>query len=148
MPRWARRWDGRTWWPWWPRIYEILPAEERVDARVVTAGRGRRPPSTSDGPERGLPRGTALSADGGSGARWPDGEPAGTVIFVRSPAEDLEPYCDAMGPIVIVGNPSLLPNDTAGATMSLCRQLPGVAEQLREALRRGGQAPVGRTGEM
>jgi hypothetical protein len=120
------------------RIYEILPAEERVDARIVTARAGEAAAIDLYGPERGLPRGTALSAHGGSVAWWPDGEPAGTVIFVHYARQDLEPYCDAMGPIAIVGNPLLLPNDTAGATISLCRTLRVSPNELREALRRGG----------
>jgi hypothetical protein len=43
-----------------------------------------------------------------------------------------------MGPIAIVGNPLLLPNETAGATISLCRTLRVSPTELREALRRGG----------
>ena len=95
----ASRSAGPTWSAYVAAIYEVLPADEKADVRIVTAGRGRRAPSTLR-PSRGLPRGTALSPR--VAGRWPDGEPAGTVIFLDYRA-GLEPYCDAMGPIAVVG---------------------------------------------
>jgi len=120
------------------RVYEILPPEEREDARVVTARAGEAGAIDLYGPSRGMPRGTALSADAGASAWWPDGEPAGTVIFLDYSRQDLAPYCDAMGPIAIVGNSANLVNDGFGATISMCRTMLVTPAELREALRRGG----------
>jgi hypothetical protein len=120
------------------RVYEILPPEEREDARVVTARAGEAGAIDLYGPSRGVPRGTALSADAGASAWWPDGEPAGTVIFLDFSRQELAPYCDAMGPIAIVGNPANLVNDGFGAPISMCRTMRVTPAELREALRRGG----------
>jgi Dolichyl-phosphate-mannose-protein mannosyltransferase len=120
------------------RVYEILAPEEREDARVVTARAGEAGAIDLYGPSRGMPRGTALSADAGASAWWPDGEPAGTVIFVGYSRQDLASYCDVMGPIAIVGNSANLLNEGFGTPISMCRTMRVTPAELREALRRGG----------
>ncbi|HET6953801.1 MAG TPA: glycosyltransferase family 39 protein [Acidimicrobiales bacterium] len=116
-------------------VRDVLPARERPGLRVVTATAGEAAAIDLYGPARGLPRGTALSADGGYADWWPDGEPAGTVIFVRYSRRAIEPYCHTMGPVVVVGNAARVPNEAAGATVSLCRELRVSPEELRDALR-------------
>jgi Dolichyl-phosphate-mannose-protein mannosyltransferase len=116
-------------------VRDVLPAADRDGLRVVTATAGEAAAIDLYGPARGLARGTALSADGIYAGRWPAGEPAGTVIFVRWSRREIAPYCDVSGPVVVVGNSALVPNDVAGATVSLCRELRVTPEQLREVLR-------------
>jgi 4-amino-4-deoxy-L-arabinose transferase-like glycosyltransferase len=120
------------------RVYEVLPADEKAGVRIVTARAGEAGAIDLYGPSRGVPRGTALSAHAGSVAWWPDGQPAGTVIFLDYGRRELAPYCDAMGPIAVVGNPAGLANDLFSAPISVCRSMRVTPAELREALRRGG----------
>jgi hypothetical protein len=116
----------------------VLPADEKAGVRIVTARAGEAGAIDLYGPSRGVPRGTALSAHEGSVAWWPDGQPAGTVIFLDYGRRELAPYCDAMGPIAVVGNPAGLANDLFSAPISVCRSMRVTPAELREALRRGG----------
>jgi Dolichyl-phosphate-mannose-protein mannosyltransferase len=110
------------------RVYDILPAAEKEDARVVTAQAGLAATLDLYGPARGLPRGFVLSADRSYADWWPDHQPAGTVIFVDYTRQALEPYCDAMGPIAILGNDRNMRNEAFESTISVCsvmRVTPG-----------------------
>ena len=75
--------DGR---PGGRRRRGVLPAEEQVDVRVVTASSGEAAAIDLYGPARGLPRGTALSGHDSYADWWPDGEPPATFITVGYPA--------------------------------------------------------------
>jgi hypothetical protein len=120
------------------RIYDILPAVEKEDARVVTAQAGVAATLDLYGPARGLPRGYVLSADRSYADWWPERQPAGTVIFVDYTRQDLEPYCDAMGPIAILGNDRNMPNEAFQSTISVCSVMKVTPGGLRAGL--AGQA--------
>jgi 4-amino-4-deoxy-L-arabinose transferase-like glycosyltransferase len=129
----------------WPQMVDqvaavraVLPADERASLRVVTASYGEAAAIDLYGPGRGLPRGSALSAHNSYAAWWPDGEPVGTVIFVRYSRRLVEPYCDTVGPVASVSNPWDVPNEVAGAPLLVCRQLLVSSDELRHALRRYG----------
>lgn len=119
-------------------VVDVLPADERPDVRIVTATVGEAAAIDLYGPARGLPRGTALSADGVDASRWPDGEPAGTFVTLRLPHAALAPYCDALGPVAVVPFTGSVENDLAGAPVLVCRDLRVPPNELRDALRRAG----------
>jgi Dolichyl-phosphate-mannose-protein mannosyltransferase len=117
------------------RVATVLPADEQVGVRVVTASYGEAAAIDLYGPARGLPRGTALSGHNSYAHWWPEGSPPGAVIFVRYPRMTVERYCDALGPVAIVSNPWDVPNEVAGAPMLVCHRLRVTPETLRDALR-------------
>jgi Dolichyl-phosphate-mannose-protein mannosyltransferase len=116
------------------RIYDILPAVEKEDARVVTAQAGVAATLDLYGPARGLPRGYVLSPDRSYADWWPDLQPRGTVVFVHYTRQELEPYCDALGPIAILGNEFYMRNEAYEATISVCSVMKVTPGQLRAGL--------------
>jgi Dolichyl-phosphate-mannose-protein mannosyltransferase len=117
------------------RVATVLPADEQLGVRVVTASYGEAAAIDLYGPARGLPRGTALSGHNSYADWWPDGSPPGAVIFVRYSRSAVERHCDALGPVAIVSNPWDVPNEVAGAPMLVCHRLRVAPETLRDALR-------------
>ncbi len=115
-------------------VVDVLPADERAEVRVVTASAGEAAAIDLYGPARGLPPGTAVSADGAYADRWPDGEPSGTFVTVRLPHAVLAPYCDALGPVAVVPVTGDVENDLAGAPVLVCRNLRVPPATLRAAL--------------
>jgi hypothetical protein len=113
----------------------VLPDEEQVDVHVLTLTYGEAAAIDLYGPARGLPPGTALSAHNSYADWWPDGEPSGSLITLRYPRSALAPYCDAVGPLAVVGNLDGVDNEIAGATIHLCRGLRVSPDELREGLR-------------
>ena len=116
------------------RVYDILPADEKEDARVVTARAGEAAALDLYGPARGLPRGYVLSPDRSYADWWPDLQPRGTVVFVHYTRRELEPYCDALGPIAILGNEFYMRNEAYEATISVCSVMKVTPGQLRAGL--------------
>jgi hypothetical protein len=126
----------------WPEMVDlvagvtgVLPDEEQVDVRVLTLSYGEAAAIDLYGPARGLPPRTALSAHNSYADWWPDGEPTGSFITLRYPRSALAPYCDAVGPLAVVGNLDGIDNEIAGAPIHLCRGLRVSPDELREALR-------------
>jgi hypothetical protein len=117
------------------RVATVLPADEQLRVRVVTASYGEAAAIDLYGPARGLARGTALSGHNSYAHWWPDGSPPGAVIFLRYSRTTVERYCDALGPVAIVSNPWDVPNEVAGAPMLVCHRLRVAPEVLRDALR-------------
>ena len=76
-----------------------------------------------------------LSADRSYADWWPHHEPTGTVIFVGYTRQALEPYCDAMGPIAILGNDRNIRNEAFESTISVCNVM-------KVTSRAGGPVPV------
>jgi len=118
------------------RVYDILPAGEKQAARVVTAHAGVAATLDLYGPARGLPRSHVLSADRSYADWWPHHEPTGTVIFVGYTRQALEPYCDAMGPIAILGNDRNIRNEAFESTISVCNVMKVTSGALRAGLSR------------
>ena len=118
------------------RVYDILPAGEKQAARVVTAERGRGRHARPVRAGAGLPRSHVLSADRSYADWWPHHEPTGTVIFVGYTRQALEPYCDAMGPIAILGNDRNIRNEAFESTISVCNVMKVTSSAL------GGPVPV------
>jgi hypothetical protein len=116
------------------RVATVLPADEQLRVRVVTASYGEAAAIDLYGPARGLARGTALSGHNSYAHWWPDGSPPGAVIFLRYSRTTVERYCDALGPVAIVSNPWDVPNEVAGAPMLVCHRLRVAPEVLRDAL--------------
>jgi hypothetical protein len=116
-------------------VVDVLPDDEQAGVRVVTASYGEAAAIDFYGPARGLPPGTALSAHNSYVDWWPDDEPAGTIVTVRYPRRALEPYCDPIGPVAVVGNRDDLDNQLAGAPLFVCRGLRVSPAELRDALR-------------
>jgi hypothetical protein len=119
-------------------VRKVLPAHEIPDLRIVTSTAGAAAALDYYGPARGVPRGTALSAEGAYGGLWPDGEPAGTILFVNFTRSELIPYCRVVGPLAIVTNRAAVPNRLLGAQISFCGRLGVSPERLRAALTRLG----------
>lgn len=117
-------------------VREVLPAPELPDLRIVTASAGAAAAIDHYGPARGIPRGTALSGEGAYAAFWPDGEPAGTVLFVGFGRRELARYCRVVGPLAIVGNGAAVPNRLLGAHIAFCGRLLVTPGQLRAGLTR------------
>jgi Dolichyl-phosphate-mannose-protein mannosyltransferase len=117
------------------RVATVLPADEQLGVRVVTASYGEAAAIDLYGPARGLPRGTALSGHNSYARWWPHGSPPGAVIFLRYSRATVERYCDALGPVAIVSNPWDVPNEVAGAPMLVGHRLRVAPEVLRDALR-------------
>ena len=61
---------------------------------------------------------------------------AGTVIFVGYTRQALEPYCDAMGPIAILGNDRNIRNEAFESTISVCNVMKVTSGALRAGLSR------------
>ena len=61
------------------RVATVLPADEQLGVRVVTASYGEAAAIDLYGPARGLPRGTALSGHNSYAHWWPDGSPPGAA---------------------------------------------------------------------
>jgi hypothetical protein len=116
------------------RVYDILPAEEKADARIVTARAGEAATLDLYGSARGLPPGSVLSPDRSYADWWPELQPAGTVIFVHYTRRELEPYCDALGPIAVLGNEFYIRNESFQATISVCSVMKVTPGQLRAGL--------------
>jgi Dolichyl-phosphate-mannose-protein mannosyltransferase len=117
-------------------VRRVLPDEEQDGLMVVTAGSGEAAAIDLYGPAEGMPRGTALSAAAGARDRWPDGQPAGTVIFVRFPRRVVEQFCDSLGPVAAVGNDARVPNRAYLADIAVCRTLRVTPGELRAGLAR------------
>lgn len=125
----------------WPEMVDLvavvvgaLPADERADVRVITASYGEAAAIDLYGPARGLPRGTALSGHDSYADWWPDGEPVGTFLTVGYALAELDPFCDAVGPVAAVARVDDVDNEVAGSPIHLCRELRVSPDQLREAL--------------
>jgi Dolichyl-phosphate-mannose-protein mannosyltransferase len=119
-------------------VREVLPGDEIPDLRIVTASAGAAAAIDYYGPARGIPRGTALSGEDAYAGLWPDGEPAGTVLFVGFGRRQLAPYCRVVGPLAIVGNDAAVPNRLLGAHIAFCGRLMVTPERLRAGLTRLG----------
>lgn len=126
----------------WPEMVDlvasvrnVLPEDQRADARVITASYGEAAAIDLYGPDRGVPRGTALSGHNSYADWWPDGEPMGTVITVRYDRSAIEPHCDAMGPVAVVPRTQGVDNEVAGTPIHVCRGLRIPPDELRDALR-------------
>jgi 4-amino-4-deoxy-L-arabinose transferase-like glycosyltransferase len=126
----------------WPEMVDlvvtvvaVLPAREQEDVRVVTASYGEAAAIDLYGPARGLPLGTALSAHNSYADWWADREPVGTFVTVGYPRSALEPYCDVVGPVAVVGQVDGLDNEVAGAPVLVCRNVYLPPDELRDALR-------------
>jgi len=116
------------------RIYDILPAVSQEHTRVIAADAGVAATLDLYGPAYGLPRGYVLSPDRSYADWWPDRQPAGTVIFVNYTRKDLEPYCDALGPVAILGNTRGLRNEAFEAPISVCSVMKVTSGALRDGL--------------
>ncbi|HEY7071798.1 MAG TPA: glycosyltransferase family 39 protein [Acidimicrobiales bacterium] len=116
------------------RVYDILPAGEKENARVIAADAGVAATLDLYGPAHGLPRGYVMSPDRSYADWWPDRQPAGTVIFVNYTRQELEPYCDALGPVAILGNSRGLHNESFEAPISVCSVMKVTSRALREGL--------------
>lgn len=117
------------------RVVAVLPPDEQEDVRILTASYGEAAAIDLYGSARGLPRGTALSGHNSYAHWWPDGEPGGTFVTVRYPASALAPYCDVLGPVVVVRTIDRVDNQMAGTPVLVCRHLRVTPDELREALR-------------
>ena len=53
---------------------------------------------------------------------------------MRIPRAVMAPYCDAIGPVSVVGNLDGIDNEIAGAPILVCRGLRVSPEELRQAL--------------
>jgi hypothetical protein len=56
------------------------------------------------------------------------------VIFVNYTRKDLEPYCDALGPVAILGNTRGLRNEAFEAPISVCSVMRVTSGALRDGL--------------
>jgi Dolichyl-phosphate-mannose-protein mannosyltransferase len=117
-------------------VRDVLPADELPDLRIVTASAGAAAAIDRYGPARGIPAGTALSGEGAYAGFWPDGQPAGTVLFVGFGRRELARYCRVVGPLAIVGNDAAVPNRLLGAHIAFCGRLLVPPGQLRAGLTR------------
>ena len=116
-------------------VYRGLPARERHRARIVTASYGEAAALDVYGPERGVPRGTVLSAHNSYVDWWPDLEPVDVVIGVRYERVTLLRYFGSVERVATIETPWDVPNEIAGTPITVCRDLRMTPDALREALR-------------